>query len=717
LRTAGVRNLQVSDFIDNIQYVRDPNAQGYTANIRGNTLREWDLFYVVTDSGLAFVSRGILDSNGFSASSGITSGLGYVQFTNPIQYQGVVNSSGFVFDTTVTSPISSPSTWNFMGVTYSGVTGGSYTFSGLSQSSPNNRTASVASTSTAGTTVEEGGLLFIRQQVSQTPFTVSNLNLNQKFVYQKDTTPPIVEPIALVSTNPLRTVAKAGDQIDIILRANEPVRYDYNNTTIAGGIFKSSGIGTSAQNVVFQSGITSNNPRPTAKDNNVTVNGSYATYLVSSIRPTVSPADSEGFFNFSGLTIVDRTGDTTHNAVTVDSDDFAGYQIWIDPIAPAITTSGFNSTTFLYSGVEVISGTQALSASGVGSIEVYVVSGVLDYNFTIKETFNQITSGLVDYTITLRSSNIASTSGLITGITTDTAILDLVAENAAIYSGVTVTSGFNDVIGSIDTSSIGNGLYRLRVEMKDYAGNIGIKDFYIYVANPLQLINLTIHDHSTQTLSLNFSNTIVTSGTFGVSDLTLSIFRSSGNSTISTQNLTIVNLTQLNADNQTSLLVRVNTSGPSDQFFFLPDDEITVTIGNSGVEKLFNTVQDGLLTPAPSSRTLDEWPSAPFVYTLNYPIINEIPFTQEMVPTIVGFFFEVGFGSGATEVIELRSVADSGLIQFTSGLESHGTRIEFLKPSNFVGNIDYQVAVKFDNEEVVILTIKRYDNLQNGLYY
>ena len=416
------------------------------------------------------------------------------------------------------------------------------------------------------------------------------------------------------------------------------------------------------------------------------------------------------------MKVVDRTG-ASENTVTIGSVDFPGYPIWIDPVAPAITTSGFNSTTFLYSGVEVISGTQVLSSSGVGSIEVYVVSGVLDYNFTIQETFNQITSGLVDYTITLRSSDIASNSGLIAGITTNSLALDLAAKNANIYSGVSVSSGFNDVIGSIDTSSIGNGLYRLRVEMTDYAGNIGIKDYYIYVANPLQLINLTIHDHSTQTLSLNFSNTIVTSGTFGVSDLTLSIFRSSGNSTISTQNLTIVNLSQLNADNQTSLLVRVNTSGPSDQFFFLPDDEITVTIGDSGVEKLFNTVQNGLLTPAPSLRTLGQWPSAPFVYTLNYPNINEIPFIEDDVPTIAGFFFEVGIGNGATEVVELRSVDDSGVIQFTSGLVPHGTRIEFSKPNNFSGTTDYQVAIKFDNDEVVILTIKLYDNLQNGIYY
>jgi hypothetical protein len=361
----------------------------------------------------------------------------------------------------------------------------------------------------------------------------------------------------------------------------------------------------------------------------------------------------------------------------------------------------------------------------------------------VKETFNNITSGFVSWNTTLRSHSFPSGSGLTAGITTSTTTLDNLYKQVGTYSGVSVDSGFASISGLIDTSLIENGLYQLRVEMTDYAGNLGVQIYYIYVVNPLQYVNLSIYDYENQVLAMNFSNTIVTSGTFSVSDLTLSIFRTSGNSTVSTQNLTITNLSAVNADGERVILVRVNATSTIDQFYFEPDDQISLTIGASGLDKLFNKVNEPILQPTASTRVFASWPDAPFLFRagiINHSIINEYPYTasdfeylSEYPVNIVGQYFnlllDIEYGeltSGITQVEyigSLRGGTDEILTNATHyDYDLESTRFT-LKGTffNLFGGAglptgDYTFEFTFNNGDIVSVTIKEYPVKAGGFY-
>jgi hypothetical protein len=635
LRTISSRNLLLADYIDNIQYVNDPNAQSFRADLRGNSLQEWELFYMITDSGFIKVNNGKLISSGFTQSINSTSGLGYVQFTNPIEYRGFVNGSGFIFPVSTSPNLQPTSTWSFLGVQYSGVSatggiGGGTNTSALFQhmdnilSSTENSVAVIALTSSLSvpTTVEEGGLLFVRQQVSSS----TGQNVSNQFVYQKDNVNPIIQPIALMTSNPLRTVAKANDTIDIMIRANEPVIYSYTASSSAGVIFESSGITADfTTNRAFSSGLTTSCGNPS--DCRVFVGSSYSTYLLNELRPTVASNDNEGFFNFSGLSVQDRAG----NSTLINSDQFVGYSIWIDPVAPRITTSGFENSTITYSGNQEVSGLSTTPTSGVTPINLYLVSGVLNYNILMKETFNDITSGLVDWDVFLKP--IAATSGLKAGqinaefvgsgfgastpaasgilpvALTSTSNKFLLNEGS--HSGV--TSGLVRYDLGFDTFNLENGLYMLTVEMTDYAGNFGVQVYYIYVVNPLQYAEVLVSNYESGILMLSFSSTIKLSGVLAIRDFTIYVDRPDTTPGTFTERITNLNNYEIldpNADGKT-IRIEVFRDPSKNPFLFVEGDIVRVEITAAGVAKLFNTLDQPLVQAADNTRELSgNWPAA-----------------------------------------------------------------------------------------------------------
>jgi hypothetical protein len=731
-------NLSVTDYLGSILYVNNPNSQGISANIRGNTLRQWDMTFTAMDSGLAVTSFGIFASSGFQTNSGITNGSGFVQVTNPIQIAALINNSGFI-DTNVTNPRQPQTEWTFMGVTYSGISGGG-NFSGAGNpavpipgfnSNLSTNQTSIVSTGNAvtgdPTVSNEGDMLFVRQEVNFSDGTAHRA----RYMYVQDTVAPIIQPIALKSNNDnFPTVAKEGDVIRIMIRANEPVKYVY--TACTNTTFFSSGISTDHNAVTaLVSGLASICAAP---NNQVSVGSRFSTYLLDEISPKIAANDKEGFFAFSGLRVEDRAG----NHQTIASTMFDSTPIWIDPIAPLVTESGFTSTNYLYSGVEIVSGVHTTTTSGVGSELVYLVSGILDYEFLIKETFNEITSGFVFYEIWPQNASFPSGSGLVTGGTTG------LGNNSSNPFRITgqyreFDSGFNVVTGVINTSQLENGLYSLNVKMTDYAGNIRTQIYYLYVVNPLQYVNVTVADYEEQVLAMNFSTDIFSSGTFATSDLTVSIFRTSGNSTVSTQNITIQNLSDINNPNTSTrtILVKIITSGPTDQFYFGSGDRISVRIEQSGIDKLFaNLTKEAILVPTPSTRTLvSDWPTAPIISTLItgllgypdgliHPVLGEYPYIQSDIRPELGFFESQlqGLGSGIT-VSGLTTVSGTGVTQdqvFDSGFFSYnvGNKIISMNrtvlPASLSG--DYVIRVSFSDDSSILWTFKEYDSF-NGQFY
>jgi hypothetical protein len=351
--------------------------------------------------------------------------------------------------------------------------------------------------------------------------------------------------------------------------------------------------------------------------------------LLNALRPVVSSADVEGFFNFSGLSVLDRAS----NGVTINSEQFTNFtDIWIDPIAPAITDSGFNNTSFFYSGVtgDPIPTTSVTPTSGVGATHVYLVSGILDYNFDITESFNNITSGAVRLTINLKASDALLGSGLKAGqINSGFLSSGLTSSDEFYASGLNTTpsttitpnnsyemfngnyhgleSGINTLSHGFDTSGLENGLYELRIDMHDYAGNQRVVSYYIYVINPLQYVEVNVANYNSGILSVDFSTTVKVSGTLAVNDFTVTIITKSGVQI--TRNFAINTEYEISVSGKSILL---SVKGTNNVIFdFRPDDEVDVVINASGVAKLFNTLDEPLVEEAANERILKgNWPSS-----------------------------------------------------------------------------------------------------------
>ena len=482
-------------------------------------------------------------------------------------------------------------------------------------------------------------MLFVRQEVNFLNPANNIYRHRDRYVYVKDTTAPVVEKIALLSSNPSRNVAKAGDVIDIMIRANEPVIYDYSVST---SLFASSGITTEfPDNQVFSSGKTTSCSSPVS-DCEVSVGVDYSTYLLDQIRPTVASNDGEGFFNFSGLRVRDRA----NNGVQINSDQFTGFAIWIDPVAPRITTSGFESTTFTNSGNQVVSGITATPTSGVAPITIHLVSGTLNYNVTMKETFNDITSGLVNWDVYLKPVNTYNTasSGLIPGrinagfVAFGSGANEVASDqknavgvsstsskylmNSGTHSGI--ESGLTNYEFGFNTDNLENGLYMLTVEMVDYAGNLGIQTYYIYVVNPLQFSEVLISNYDSGILALSFSSTIKVSGVLAVDDFTIYVDRPNpSNPGFFTERITnlnnysILDYSALNP-NASGKTIRIDVFRDPEQnpFLFVPGDIVRVEITAAGVAKLFNTLDEPLVESADNTRSLaGDWPDTVFTFS------------------------------------------------------------------------------------------------------
>jgi hypothetical protein len=609
-------DLAVNDYLSTLTFSPNP-SHNFTGMIQSNELIQWDIFYSVIDSGLNFVSSGVLVSSGFNASSGVstTNGSGFIQLTNPLGFPiAATNASGLVYfyggDKVDTVNVS----WTFLGVSSSGLAS---TFTEDPRSNWGDATSNISSLGTVGSSMEEGDLLFIRTEVNGT----NRSQLVEKFAFIKDAVDPIVQPIALLSTNTgiantdftggvvkRPQIARALNKIDIVVRSNEPVIYNYSAANTGAVIFKSSGIS-------FNSGLTTN-CNVSSVNTFCFAGGSqsgYATYLYNAIQPTISPSDGEGLFSFVGLTIRDRAG----NDVTVDSSDFTDYSIWIDSIKPEITSSGFVNNNVIYSGLsqdqDNVLSSGVTPTSGVGSLNVYVVSGILDYNVTITETFNEYTSGAVKFEVSLIPTDKYVASGLVSGAIPSSFVHSSPrylratdGSSAKLDDGKYIgeDSGVTNIAFNLDTSGLENGAYELVFDLEDYAGNTNKVTYVLYINNPLQYIDLTIESESSGIIAMNFSNTIGASGLLLIpSDIQMTIIRSDG------QNQPPSSVVIIEAIEGRRILVRVNVNEGADQFKFVVGDDIRILIRPSGIAKLFSTLDEPIIETSDNLRELSNWPT------------------------------------------------------------------------------------------------------------
>ena len=368
--------------------------------------------------------------------------------------------------------------------------------------------------------------------------------------------------------------------------------------------------------VSISSGFTQGCVSDTATANSCKTGGSqsgYATYLFNAIQPTISPSDGEGLFSFVGLTIKDRAG----NDVTVDSSNFTDYSIWIDSIKPEITSSGFVNNNIIYSGLsqdqDNVLSSGVTPTSGVGSLNVYLVSGILDYNVTITETFNEYTSGAVKFEVSLIPTDKYVGSGLVSGAIPSSFIHHnsntyLRAENgssAILESGYFLgpDSGVTNIGFNLDTSGLENGTYELVVDLLDYAGNTNKVVYVLYVNNPLQFIDVT--QVANNLLRLNFSTTVKLSGLFETTGFEsgLRVLVKRTGTTIDTQ---IFGSIAFQPGDRFITISIVQNEG-QDQFQFNNGDEITVIIEAPGIAKLFNILDVPILQVNNNNRRTITW--------------------------------------------------------------------------------------------------------------
>jgi hypothetical protein len=288
------------------------------------------------------------------------------------------------------------------------------------------------------------------------------------------------------------------------------------------------------------------------------------------------------------------------------------------------------------------------------------------------------------------------------------------------------------LVYDLDTEYLENGLYELNVFLEDYAGNTKAYTYNVYVNNPLQYEGLFISNYDSGILGLQFSSTLNISGVLDTNDLIVTINRpriesiDQEKSDIVTQNYVVVS----SGNNLIELLIRTGSS--ADQFNFLPQDAVKVQITASGIEKLFNTLDESFLEDSPNTRRItNDWPSAPFTYIDynaigNYPLrglstsvyryINEVPYTSDMFANPgLGFFIEIFYGSavsisGIVEVTSGNAVVPAGASGYEENVTSHGTDLLFYSTYfNGRAEIDFQFLITFNTGDTTTLTFRKYD--------
>jgi hypothetical protein len=590
----------LSSSSDQIAYKTVTNANEITilGNIAGNYLREWDVFVTIVDSGMNIKSSGVLLSSGFQYGSGATSSTnsGFIQVTTPLVFNARVDAvtSGVVrfSDENLSVGVSSR--------TDSGIVtlfADSSTYSGISLSSFDGDAAKdsrfevtrrqlIASFSNLA--LADGDLIFVRYEINHdNPST----QLQQRYLVSVDTTAPTISGVAVFSNNAVSpVVAKAGNLVRVMIEANEPIIFNGlnsskpANTNGTNVFFTTSG----AVNTILNSGHTNVNPGFSS------TNTTYSTLTYDQLSVLIAPTDSEGYFNFSGLVVRDRAGNPTQISYTSGTGGFN--KLWVDPIAPSVTSSGFITNQFT-SGL-VADGSPATLQSGVlGGIPFYRTSGILEYDFNIFESMNDITSGAMQYTLTLVGS----------GAGGYTAGVGEFENRIGVHSGD--LDGETQVTGTFVTSGVSNGLYLMTLRLEDYVGNVRTVQYYFHIENPIFYTDLDfVSDPSDGsgltevTFVMEFSNFVVNSGTFDGTKLELRIVSSSGGTLVATGNsqLQVLSTPALNGTNRT---IQVRYIGS--QWTLLDGDVITITVLDNGLSLIEPKLQFLLQEAFAQTITLD----------------------------------------------------------------------------------------------------------------
>jgi hypothetical protein len=215
------------------------------------------------------------------------------------------------------------------------------------------------------------------------------------------------------------------------------------------------------------------------------------------------------------LKLIDRAGNVS---APIASSGFAN-QVWIDPKAPTVETSGFT-------GINDATNSGTVTASGVlNSIPFYHVSGMIDYNFDFAETLNDITSGLVKYRLELKQSGLLPYNS---GVGTH----DLVGG----LNSLVVVSGLGQytLSGLIKTNDYQNGLYVLTLFLEDLVGNKSEFKYFLYIENELFISEATVVEVTSGQIydvTITFNTFYTLSGlvNFDANDITVNFVNSSGN--------------------------------------------------------------------------------------------------------------------------------------------------------------------------------------------
>jgi hypothetical protein len=231
------------------------------------------------------------------------------------------------------------------------------------------------------------------------------------------------------------------------------ITYDVSYDNKLNTIFKSSG-------TVLTSGFTSraNDEQPAVPFG---VDREFTLFTFDHLSLLISSKDVEGYFNFAGLTLQDRA----LNSISIGSSDFPN-QIWIDPVAPVVVVSGITA-----SGV-----TTSTPSSGI------VVSGLVNLEFAVTETFNAITSGLVYYSGVIEGSGFTATFGTSSGLW-----------NTLQQEETTSPSNTFDFDYEINTMDLYNGEYKITISALDFVGNPTEFVFTFVVANELEFTGISFN--------------------------------------------------------------------------------------------------------------------------------------------------------------------------------------------------------------------------------
>jgi hypothetical protein len=451
-----------------------------TGDIAGNYLDKWDIFYSVVSSSGVFRESGILASSGFNYGSGVSNtsltNSGFIMVTSPFGYSAFVNTTGFVgYDRVVTNPLTTVNSFDIYGETY---TSGNTIINPVTDQDNRNLTISaILIASLADKTFADGDVIYIRSEVNhRTPSNQLETKI-QRYALIEDKTAPTLSGLMLASTNSVSPfVAKAGDNINIILRADEPVSVSYSldesqvtNATL--NKFYTSGA-TSSGLLTSGSWTTNNaNELRSVIGSGFSPDNRFTLFTYQHISPLIAPTDKEGYFAFENLRFLDRAG----RHADISSTDFPNL-VWVDPVAPVVTVSGIT-----ISGV-----TETTSDSGL------TVSGVINLEFKIAETFNDITSGLAYY------------SGVLNGSGFEGPFPDNSGLWSIVQSGITDSSNYFLFDYTIDTQELYNGEYVLTIYALDFVGNPTTFKYSFIVDNDVLLIGATTNNDANSNLVTEF---------------------------------------------------------------------------------------------------------------------------------------------------------------------------------------------------------------------